>query len=546
MFNFWKASPSDNQDASGATLNTAEGQPTATVSDPEAKPDGDTSTLQPKEEITTVGKVLDTAGNPLPLVEGSQSVMAFPRPSTSTDIYVSEVQMVPNSISGVDITGAALLSADSTQPARRRRISFRSFGFFYGRNRPAPSAIAQADSEETVAAEVPLREKIKSKRDARKVEKAALVLQSFLLGHTPAFPSLLPLSATSAQGSSNGKPTKGKAKAKAHAIPATKPPSPSKLSKANNQLLSPDQANKVIAKLRKLPVPNGPELPGIEYAGEHVVSRAEGPIHAVCLDCTEEEADMYHFSLLTTGAEMSSHGNQDNEPGVMVLGDTPSIASANLSSLVPVLRSLHIITLVSSPDLGFGQPPDSPGPLAGSVPSARAVSDGMAEITGQLLALGFATSKAVFPDHAGVYPPTDRMSVLTCETFSHSLKVQFSIVTDWWGMEVCLPPPTLLYLAVSGTVLLHLLHLIYNDSKNVKSIQNSALNLLTAVSLFSNGIREILPFVYVCILQSIIQSDNHIVVVTFLSSLTFSGVPYKAKTKGRGWSVRLLGSVLLH
>jgi hypothetical protein len=425
MFNFWKASPGDKQDASETTVNRAENQPTAPISDSEVRPpqqDGGNPTVQTTEQQAVVGKVLDAAGNPLPLVEGSQSVMAFPRPSTSTEVYVSEVQMVPNSISGVDITGAALLSPDSIQPARRRRISFRSFGFFYGKDRPAPSTVIQAESEETAAAEVPVKQKIKSKRDARKVEKAALVLQSFLLGHTPSFPALLPVTATSSQGSSNGKPTKAKAKAKGGASPPAKPPSPSKLSKANNQLLSPDQANKVIAKLRTLPIPNGPELPGIEYAGEHVVSRAEGPIHAVCLDCTEEEAEMYHFSQLTAGPERAFSENQTNEPELTVLGDTPSIASANLSSLVPVLRSLHIITLVSSPDLGFGQPPDSPGPLAGSIPSAGAISNGMMEITGQLLALGFATSKAVFPDHAGVYPPTDRMSVLTCEPFDHLLK----------------------------------------------------------------------------------------------------------------------------
>jgi len=115
-------------------------------------------------------------------------------------------------------------------------------------------------------------------------------------------------------------------------------------------------------------------------------------------------------------------------------------------------------------------------------------------------------------------------------------------------MEVCLPPPTLKYLAVSDAVL-QCLCLIYNCLKNVKSIQNSALNLLTAVSLFNNGVREILPFVYVYMLQFIRQSENHLPmtpVVTFLSFLTSSGVPYKVKTKAKGWSVRQPGYALLH
>jgi hypothetical protein len=311
--------------------------------------------------------------------------------------------MIP-SAPAVDITGAALLTPPEGEPARRRRISFRSFGFFYGRSRPQPSTIAIGDSKDASdpTKDAPPKAKSKSKRDARKVEKAALVLRSFLLGHHPSINPSSPTNATSAQGSSKGK------------VPA-KPPSPEKLGKASNQLLSPDQANKVIAKLRTLPVPDGPELPGIEYAGEHVVSHSEGPIHAVCLDCTEEEADEYHFSRLVTGNERPLSDEPAEEARVTVYNDEPSIARANLESLVLVLRNLHIVTLVSSPDLGLGHPPSDPGPLAGAVPSAQAVNDGMMEITGQLLALGFATSKAVYPDHTGVYPPKDRLSVLTCE-----------------------------------------------------------------------------------------------------------------------------------
>lgn len=458
MFNFWKASSTDAQDASQAAVNGTDAQPESVgaspgITSPEQTVEG--SEKHAEGQVAQVSKEVDSKDQqPLPPVDSSESRIAFPRPSTSTEVYVSEVQMVPASVTGVDITGAALLSpSPDAPPARRRRISFRSFGFFYGKERQTSSTVIKTTGPEEPNA--PVAQKIKSKREARKAEKAALVLQSFLLGYTPSFPSFLSGPATSPQDASNGKPSKGKGKAGVNG--QLKPPSASKLGKANNQLLSPDQANKVIAKLRTLPVPNGPELPGVEYAGEHVVSHAEGPIHAVCLDCTDEEAELYHFSQLSAGPETSS--KKSKQPAQF--SEAPSIASANLSSLVPVLRSLHLVTLVSSPDLGFGQPPDGDGPLAGSVPSPAAVNNGMMEITSQLLALGFATSKAVFPEHAGVYPPTDRMSVLTY----------------WWGMEVCLPPPTLQFLA------------------NVKSIQNSALNLLTAYSLFNNGVREILPFV---------------------------------------------------
>jgi hypothetical protein len=66
------------------------------------------------------------------------------------------------------------------------------------------------------------------------------------------------------------------------------------------------------------------------------------------------------------------------------------------------------------------------------------------QITPQLMALGYATGKACLPDHTGacmrsllntalshifsltgVYPPTDRISVLTCKPFSTHQRVYY-------------------------------------------------------------------------------------------------------------------------
>ncbi|KAG8836449.1 hypothetical protein FRC18_011372 [Serendipita sp. 400] len=460
MFGFWKPTAPANPESIESTQavelrddGTQEAADAAQLTDPVAAsaPIGGQETktdlIQLSQKTPDPLGQSQVAAEPVTLVESStnESRYAFPRPSTSTDVYVSEVQKVPP----VDITGAAILSGTTTEPARKRRISFRSFGFFYGNERPKPSSTLVSDSgDATESSKGGPKVKPPSKRDVRKIEKTALVLQGFILGHVPSFPSFSSSPSTS-KPASKGKPK------------IMQPPNQAKLGKASNRLLEPDQANQVIAKLRTLPVPDGPELPGIEYGGEHIVSHAEGPIHAVCLDCTEDEAERYYFSRLKTGDDRVLAEEPQAGPSTQASGGTPSIASANLSSLVSVLQNIHIVTLVSSPDLGLGQAADSPGPLAGAIPSASAVSTGMMEITGQLLALGFATSKAVYPDHAGVYPPTDRMSVLTY----------------WWGMEVCLPPPTLVFLA------------------NAKSIQNAALNLLTAFSLFNNGVREILPFV---------------------------------------------------
>lgn len=49
--------------------------------------------------------------------------------------------------------------------------------------------------------------------------------------------------------------------------------------------------------------------------------------------------------------------------------------------------------------------------------------------------------------------------------------------TDWWGLEVALPPPSIAYLS------------------NVQSITDAVMNFLSALALINNGVREILPFV---------------------------------------------------
>ncbi|KAJ8453691.1 hypothetical protein ONZ45_g19609 [Pleurotus djamor] len=122
---------------------------------------------------------------------------------------------------------------------------------------------------------------------------------------------------------------------------------------------------------------------------------------------------------------------------------------------------MRLIELVKAPNLGLGEPGDGKGILAGAVPTAETVIKGIEQITPQLMALGFATGRAILPNHQGVHPPTDRMTVLTY----------------WWGLEIALPPPSLEYLA------------------NAHSISSTLMNFLSAVALVNNGVREILPFV---------------------------------------------------
>ncbi|KAF9461281.1 hypothetical protein BDZ94DRAFT_1167904 [Collybia nuda] len=245
----------------------------------------------------------------------------------------------------------------------------------------------------------------------KRAKRSALIVRSLIIGPTTTAPPQLT-------------PT--------HAKP--------RLSQIKSQLIKTKSANKVIAQLRVLPVS---DTEGATYG--------RGPIHAVCLEHTDIEEHTLHFSCLS-----ESISGKDKSMNAANATGAPS-----LEKLAAIFMEMNIVDLIASPDLGLGQPGDGEGILAGAVPTAETVLKGIELITPQLMALGFATGKAILPDHAGVYPPTDRMSVLTY----------------WWGLELVLPPPSLEYLA------------------NVQSIAGTVVNFLSALSLINNGVREILPFV---------------------------------------------------
>ncbi|KAA1476002.1 hypothetical protein DENSPDRAFT_883981 [Dentipellis sp. KUC8613] len=275
----------------------------------------------------------------------------------------------------------------------------------------------------------------------RKAKQSALVVRSVMVG----------------PGSISPTPRKGPAKSA-----VTK----EQVNKVKAQLLQPKGANRIIAQLKALPavpteVPEG--APASVRKGDTLL--AGMPIHAVCLSLGEEEADKKAFCRLKeTSAPPASDAGATREKGITmeaIKSTLPSVATASVDSLVEAFKDMHLISLVTAPDLGLGQPGDGPGLLAGAVPTAETVLQGFEQITPQLMALGYATGKAVLPDHTGVYPPTDRISVLTY----------------WWGLEVVLPPVTLSYL------------------DRAESVSHSVMNFLTALGVIYNGVREILPFV---------------------------------------------------
>ena len=175
---------------------------------------------------------------------------------------------------------------------------------------------------------------------------------------------------------------------------AKKPQALSKvqLDKAKSELAKPRSANKVISQLRNLdlitdapaslpvtPIPSQPTTNG----------KGRGPIHAVCLDQTDEDVEKYHFAQLKPGI-----------PSDTMDLFAESIVTANMDSISSILGNLHIVDLVGS-DFGFGQPTTGQGIFAGAVPTAETVLTGIKLITPQLMSLGYVTGQAILPDHKG-------------------------------------------------------------------------------------------------------------------------------------------------
>ncbi|KAK1236169.1 hypothetical protein PQX77_000578 [Marasmius sp. AFHP31] len=212
-----------------------------------------------------------------------------------------------------------------------------------------------------------------------------------------------------------------------------------RMSKLKSDLSRPKRANKVIAQLRSLPVKDSA---GQTLKEQPSPSTKCAPIHAVCLEHSDMEEHDLHFAQLSAAED----------------GDDQVNSIDKLSSMINEMR---VVDFFKAPDLGLGQPGNGEGLLAGALPTAETVINGIEQITPQLMALGYATGRAIVPDHTGVYPPTDRIS----------------IITYWWGLEILLPPPSLEYLATA------------------RSISNTAVNFLSALSLVNGGVREIIPFV---------------------------------------------------
>ena len=238
---------------------------------------------------------------------------------------------------------------------KRPRFSFRSFGLSAREadRKPALSAIQEQEKRGHAAEASAKRvQKVQVSKSEKRAKKSALQLRALIIGPTTSVaPKMTPAIA--------------------------KP----QLSRLKSQLMQPKTANKLIAQLRALPASGQPSI-------DHTCQR---PIHAVCLAHTDAEEDQLHFAKLRPAE------GQVSAQGI----DVPGVISAPLDSLTDMFNEMRVIDLVASPDLGLGQPGDGKGILAGAVPTAETVLQGVKQITPQLMALGYATGRIVSPDHSG-------------------------------------------------------------------------------------------------------------------------------------------------
>ena len=177
--------------------------------------------------------------------------------------------------------------------------------------------------------------------------------------------------------------------------PASKKPqalSKVQLNKVKSELAKPKSANKVIVQLRNLDLVTDASapLPVADVPSQPTAAiKRRGPIHAVCLDKTDEDVEKQYFVQLKPDVPLET-----------VDLFTESVVTANVDSVSSILGNLHIVDLVGN-DFGFGQPTTGQGILAGAVPTAETVLTGIKLITPQLMSLGYVTGQAILPDHKG-------------------------------------------------------------------------------------------------------------------------------------------------
>lgn len=322
-----------------------------------------------------------------PQTDGAQSesldAATSPAPPADSAAALSPSDGTPSSAPGstAGSTGHQPSTAAKSPPRAARRLSWRPFAKTSSSPGDAPpTSQAKEKAKPTKPSTTTARPPLVRTRSEKQAQESALLLRELIVG-----PSSTP-------------PTKLKSRAHTSA----------EVEKVKAQLARPKTAGKVIAQLRQLSSSDEPVVVGTGANGETLTAFPKGPIHAVCLPCTDAEAQDRHFARLATDNTASGAAQEGATRSVSVHLHTQSteaeicsVANASITSLKTVFSEVNLVSLVATPDLGLGGPPDGPGLLSGALPSAQAIIEGVEQVTPQLMALGYATGKAVMPDHTG-------------------------------------------------------------------------------------------------------------------------------------------------
>ena len=362
----------------------------------------------PTERKASVQEKLSAADGAV----GDTTVSVLVDSGTETPSAREEEQSpVPSSPSVPDAMATPHTEEPTSRPRPERRFSWRTLvqpRASLDHKIAPPTLREEAEKEVTARREYTERRILRARSDKR-AHESAMVVRELIVG-----PFAMPSSA---------------APPKSFKVAVAAVPPRQKVSKVKAQLLEPKAAKKVIAQLRQLPSSDVPVVVGKTSSGEEIKALSRGPIHAVCLPYTDAEAHEKRFSKLdkvpvsspsSPGASPKTTTRELNLSAMSssTLEGITSVTASSYEKLKEMLSDLDVVSLITVPDLGLGQPGDAPGLLSGAVPTAKAVIEGVEQITPQLMALGYATGKSILPSHAGVYPPTDRMSVITCKHIS--------------------------------------------------------------------------------------------------------------------------------
>ncbi len=344
-------------------------------------------------------KADDVAGEPTPAETPSTPTEQPPaetRPSASIyssdapeghTIEVSPAQesnalIVPPSNALTPESSIELNPSPAGQP-RARRFSWRSISFLSGNTPEEHKHALPAQKEQKLKAQAVqdrMRRTMKSTSADRKAKETAVIVRSLIVG------------------SSGGLAVNQAIKSK----PVTK----AKIIKAKAELLQPKKANRVIAQLRTLPSTSKDYHSETTKVDVERVASTPTPIHAVCLPYSDAEAEALHFAKLTPVKPESTPHVVATDRSLnleFAMEEVASVYNASISQLKTVLSDMHVVSLITTPDMGLGEPGDGPGLFSGAVPTAETIINGVEQITPELMSLGYATGQAILPDHSRTY-----------------------------------------------------------------------------------------------------------------------------------------------